>query len=157
MKTEQLEEKHFEEFVRLAHTMQRECEPDIPLDEHELLTNMYSCINDPNREYINAWLAYDDDKLVGMGVATCSKYLFSTYKGSLMHFWYVSPDYRQSSAGIHILKEFLKWSKKLHAHRAHFGADRVHSDVTNINEALHKCGFTKFGEQFYKRLDNNGR
>jgi len=155
MRIEQLETTFFEDFIALAKVMQEECEPDLLFDEQTLVEWMFNGTADAERKWMNAWLAYDDeDKLIGMAVASTGGYPFSKSTWSLMHYWYVLPEYRQTFAALELLQAFEAWSRKLGCIRMHFGADRVDVDkARDINGGIEKLGFTKYGEQFYKRLD----
>ena len=153
MKIEQLEEKHFAGFIELAKTMQEECEPDLEFDERTLIEWMFQGTADPERKWMNAWLAYDDDKLIGMSVASTGGYPFSKATWSLVHYWYVLPDYRNSLVALELLRAAEAWSRKLGCTRMQFGADRTDATKSaEINEALSKLGFTEYGKQFYKEL-----
>ena len=132
LEARQVVEADFPEFVELAHTMQQECEPDIELIKPELLVNMFRCINDPDRKWMNIFVVYRNKVLIGMAVADANTYYFSPKIGSTMHYWYVLPQYRGSRAAIELLRLFEKWSRQIGAYRMHFGADREGGNEADV-------------------------
>lgn len=152
---ELLYEEDFPQFVEMAQHMQLECEPDVPFDARELLVHMYKCIYDVDRKNLNAWIVFDNRHQVGMAVATAAPYFFNPKPMTLLHYWYVLPERRRSRAGIELLRAFEKWSHAIGAMRMHFGADRVDvSEADIINRMISKRGFVRYGEQFYKVVNN---
>lgn len=152
---ELLYEDDFPQFVEMARAMQAECEPDVPFDQRELLVHMYRCIYDIHRTNLNAWIVFRGKTQVGMAVATAAPYFFNPAPMSLLHYWYVLPDHRRTRAGIELLRAFEKWSHAIGAMRMHFGADRVDvKEADLINRMISKRGFVRYGEQFYKVVNN---
>lgn len=145
----------FPQFVDMAKSMQQECEPDIPFVPETLLVHMFRCVNDCERKQTNAWIVLRNNEQIGMGVATVSQYFFNPAPMSMLHYWYVKPEYRNTRAGIEILRAFEKWSRGLGVLRMHFGADRVDvKEADAINRMIEKRGFVRYGAQFYKVIDH---
>lgn len=145
----------FPQFVDMASAMQQECEPDIPFVPETLLVHMFRCVNDCSRKELNAWIVMRNKTQIGMAVATCSEYFFNPAPMSLLHYWYVMPEYRHTRAGPLLLRAFEKWSRDRGVMRMHFGADRVDvKEADTINRMIAKRGFVRYGEQFYKVIDH---
>ena len=154
LQTVRLEEHLFAPFVELARSMQEECEPDIPFDAAEAVTNMFICIGDKSRQFLNAWLCFNNKKLIGMAVGSATPFYFSTKMTAILNYWYVLPEYRKSRAPTELLRAFEKWARELGVVRIYVGAERI-NDVAfadKVNEMIEKRGFTRFGHQYYKRI-----
>jgi GNAT superfamily N-acetyltransferase len=152
--TRELDEEDFPQFVALSHVMQEECEPNIPFDEHELLVNMFRCINDKSRTGFNIWVCYRGKQLIGMALASAIPFYFSRVLGVVLHYWYVLPKYRGTRAASELLRSAEKWARNLGAVRLYAGAERI-NDVEmadRVNKMIEKRGFTRFGHQYYKAL-----
>lgn len=145
----------FPQFVDMAHAMQQECEPDIPFEPETLLVHMFRCVNDCERKELNAWIVLRNAEQIGMAVATASQYFFNPAPMSLLHYWFVKPEYRRTRAGIELLRAFERWSHALGVWRMHFGADRIDvKEADDINRMIAKRGFVRYGEQFYKVISH---
>lgn len=137
-------------FLAVARKMQRECEPDIPFNDREVINNLSYCMFS-ERKFMNVFVAYRNAEIIGIAVASASPYYFSPLIGTTLHYWYVLPKYRGTRAAPELLRAFEKWSRFVSGYRMHLGADRVDgADADIINLMISKRGFTRYGEQFYK-------
>lgn len=154
LQTVRLEEHLFAPFVELARYMQEECEPDVPFEPETALTNMFICTGDTNRQELNAWMCFNNKKLIGMAVGSAAPYYFSKKMTAILNYWYVLPEFRKTRAPAELLRAFERWAREIGVTRIYVGAERI-NDVEfadRVNEMIEKRGFTRFGHQFYKRI-----
>lgn len=141
------------EFLRLAHMMQQECEPDIEFSELEAQANVWSCLQDTLRSAMNCWIVRHEGKIIGFGVANCQKFLYSEQLIASLTLWYVQPEYRHTRAAFEILHNFENWSRLIGAKRLSVGAAKVSvEEANNINRMFIKRKFSRYGELFYRDL-----
>lgn len=154
LQTVPLEKEHFAPFVELARHMQEECEPEVPFDVEELLTNMFRCIGDEERQHLNSWICIRNQRIIGLAVGSAVPFYFSKKMTAILNYWYVLPEYRGTRSAMELLRAFEKWARSIGATRIYVGAERI-NDVAfadRVNEMIEKRGFTRFGHQFYKGL-----
>lgn len=127
-----LAQRHIEEFM-----------PELEYDEQICLHNFGRFRQDPDRLYCNAYLAYKNDIPVGYVLGTCYPMFVSNKKQAELKYWYVSPNYRRSTAaGFLLIKAFERWAKKVDAFQIILGVS--HKEMLDMTEKVSSM-FTKMG------------
>jgi hypothetical protein len=110
--------------------------------------HVFTCVQDPERKYINGWVAYDEDgKPVGYLVATMRESMFSYRSYAIQEMWYVLPHARKSMAGLRLLYAFEKWATERNAERIYTQVEHDEDDelVERIFRLMATMGYKKQG------------
>jgi hypothetical protein len=118
-------------------------------DVDEIGKHVYVCVKDPQRKYINGWVAYDDDthEPVGYLVATMRQSMFSRRSYAIQEMWYVLPQARKSLAGLMLLHAFEKWATERDAERIYMQVEHDDNEllVERIFKLMNSMGYKKQG------------
>jgi hypothetical protein len=114
----------------------------------EIGKHVFVCVKDPERKYINGWVAYDmEGKPVGYLVATMRQSMFSDRSYAIQEMWYVLPHARQSFAGLQLLHAFDKWATERNAERIYLQVEHDNNEALTerIVKLMASMGYKKQG------------
>lgn len=108
----------------------------------------FHAIKDPDRKYINGWIAYDKDDLpVGYLVGTIRDSCYSHRTYAIQEMWFVLPRARKSFAAITLMQEFEKWALSHNVERIYTQVEHDYDDVLveRITRMMGVMGYKKQG------------
>ena len=117
-------------------------------DAREIGKHVFICVQDPQRKYINGWVAYDEqDQPIGYMVATMRQSLFSQRSYAIQEMWYVLPSARRSLAGVLLLHAFERWALERNAERIYMQVEHDSDWVLTerVVKLMQSMGYKKQG------------
>jgi GNAT superfamily N-acetyltransferase len=142
---EELTLSRLEEFLNIVTKMVTEAEFSYArLEKHKIL-QLYK---NPNAI---AFLAIDDDKIVGFMAAMVHEYFFSNRKRVSDLGLYVLPEYRGSRAALKLVKSLETWAKQTGADDLHLGQTTA-VDIDKTRQFYERLGYKTVGFNTIKHL-----
>ena len=145
MIVEELTLSRLEEFLNIVTKMVTEAEFSYArLEKHKIL-QLYK---NPNAI---AFLAIDNDKIVGFMAAMVHEYFFSNRKRVSDLGLYVLPEYRGSRAALKLVKSLETWAKQTGADDLHLGQTTA-VDIDKTRQFYERLGYKTVGFNTIKHL-----
>jgi GNAT superfamily N-acetyltransferase len=142
---EELTLSRLEEFLNIVTKMVTEAEFSYArLEKHKIL-QLYK---NPNAI---AFLAIDNDKIVGFMAAMVHEYFFSNRKRVSDLGLYVLPEYRGSRAALKLVKSLETWAKQTGADDLHLGQTTA-VDIDKTRQFYERLGYKTVGFNTIKHL-----
>jgi GNAT superfamily N-acetyltransferase len=142
---EELTLSRLEEFLNIVTKMVTEAEFSYAkLEKHKIL-QLYK---NPNAI---AFLAIDNDKIVGFMAAMLHEYFFSSRKRVSDLGLYVLPEYRGSRAALKLVKSLETWAKQTGADDLHLGQTTA-VDIDKTRQFYERLGYKTVGFNTIKHL-----
>ena len=117
----------------------------------------FHAVKDPERKWINGWVAYDvDNKPVGYLVGTIRESCYSHRLYAIQEMWFVLPRARRSFAAITLMQEFEKWALERDVERIYTQVEHDYDDVLveRITRMMGVMGYKKQGYVCVKLVNN---
>jgi GNAT superfamily N-acetyltransferase len=117
-------------------------------DKRVVGKHAYYAISDPERKYINGWVAYDQFEVpVGYIVGTIRDSCYSERTYAIQEMWFVLPKARKSFAALHLIKVFEEWAIERGVERIYAQVEHDHDDVLveRIFKMMRIMGYKKQG------------
>ena len=135
---EELSLSRLEEFLEIVTKMVTEAEFSCAkLEKHKIL-HLYK---NPNAI---AFLAIDNDKIVGFIAALSHEYFFSSRKTASDLGFYVLPEYRGSRAALKLVKSLEEWAKQMGASDLHLGQTTA-VEIDKTRQFYERLGYKTVG------------
>jgi GNAT superfamily N-acetyltransferase len=142
---EELSLSRLEEFLEIVTKMVTEAEFSYAkLEKHKIL-QLYK---NPNAI---AFLATDNDKIVGFIAALSHEYFFSNRKRVSDLGFYVLPEYRGSRAALKLVKSLETWAKEIGADDLHLGQTTA-VEIDKTRQFYERLGYKTVGFNTVKHL-----
>jgi GNAT superfamily N-acetyltransferase len=135
---EELSLSRLEKFLEIVAKMVTEAEFSCAkLEKHKIL-QLYK---NPNAI---AFLAIDNDKIVGFIAALSHEYFFSSRKTASDLGFYVLPEYRGSRAALKLVKSLEEWAKQMGASDLHLGQTTA-VEIDKTRQFYERLGYKTVG------------
>lgn len=117
------------------------------------------CIRDPERKYLNAWIAYDNrNRPIGYIVGTARPSLYNLTDIAMQEMWFVVPEHRAGMIAVLLIWHFEKWAKSRGVERIYVQVE--HDDrpglVERIFGVMNRLGYKTQGYIAVKHLKQKG-
>lgn len=121
--------------------------------------NVIRCILDPERKFLNGWIAYDlHGKAIGYIIGTIRPSIYNLRNVASQEMWFVLPKYRTGIAAIQLIKSFEQWAKDNKCERIYTQVEHDNQPelVERIIGVMHRLGYKTQGYIAVKHLNEKG-
>lgn len=128
-------------------------------DVRAIARAVFQCIRDPERKYINAWVAYDNNsRPVGYIVGTIRPSLYSLSDIAQQEMWFVVREHRSGLMAALLLWNFEKWAKEKDVEHIYTQVEHDEQPelVERIIAIMDRLGYKKQGYIAVKHLKQKG-
>ncbi len=142
--TEVLTEDHVYAILKLAHEFQHDVDLNEHMDPDIVTTTCINVKNDPNRDYLNMFVAYADNEPVGFLVGSTLPAMHRLGVVAEQKLWYVTENARGTPAAKLLIRAFERWAKLN-------GATQIFTGTANTRYAertsqlLEQLGYARVG------------
>lgn len=144
-------EPHVNDVIKLA----KEFIDDVDLKEHinPLVVKYHcaQCVADTRRKWLNCWVAYYKGEAVGFLVGVCFRTWYNNKIVAEQKLWFVSKQYRGTSAAFSLIKAYENWARLNGATQIYTGtANERYAEATKV--VLERLGYRHVGSLHVKEV-----
>lgn len=144
---------------RLAQLHHDEFGEGRDFDVRAVTRAVWQCVSDPDRKYINAWIAYDNgNRPIGYIVGTSRPSLYNLSDIAVQEMWFVVPEHRSGIIAVLLIWHFEKWAKDRGCERIYVQVEHDNRPelVERIFSVMDRLGYKKQGYIAVKHLKQKG-
>lgn len=121
---------------------------DLPYDFAKCRTTVKHCVDNPG-SYFFCVAETDDGEIVGLHMGMLQEYFFSNQLVAQSISFFVTPNFRGSSAAVKMLYAFKKWAQKRKAVEVVFGTGISEgAPLTVVDNFMKRLGFDLTGGNY---------
>lgn len=144
---EKLSEQRLDEFFEVIKMMVSEAEFSYAVPERQKIVNLYK------NPHAVAFIALEDDKIIGFISGLLHEYFFSHRKRVSDLGFYVLPKHRGSRVALKLVKLLEAWAIENQADELHLGQTTAF-EIEKTKQFYERLGFTTVGFNTVKHLRN---
>lgn len=144
---------------RLAQLHHDEFGEGRDFDVRAVTRAVWTCVRDPDRKYINAWIGYDDDSNpVGYIVGTIRPSLYNLSDIAVQEMWFVISQHRSGLIAALLIWHMESWAKAKNVERIYVQVehDAQPQLVERIIQVMNRLGYKTQGYIAVKHLKQKG-
>jgi GNAT superfamily N-acetyltransferase len=139
---------------RLSKRYYEECMPsgEVPFDMAAVYATVQGILDDPERQYMNLWIAYDDNRPVGFILASSTRFVYAWDRCARQENLYVIPEKRGTITALKLIRAFEEWARLLGCLQVFLGVarDDNKAEAKKIGKIFNRIGYGFAGTYYVK-------
>lgn len=144
-------DKEIPDLILLGEMHRNEAASHLAFHKPAVAGTCEAVIGDPDRKFMNIWVAREDGNPIGYAVAYGSPYYFNFDMQAKLELVYVIPAKRGSWAMIKLVKAFEEWARLNGSVQLYVGVARLEKDeAKHIRKLFPRMGYEWCGSYYLK-------